>query len=425
MRLHSKSTKAPDGRISTKLVLSYVLDWVIIITAAVFGAWFAHMPPNKRPFSLQNPEIGFPFQNHEKVPTMMLGVYALAIPACLIYIISMLLVPGPTVSKSTPKDLIWSRKLWEWHAGWLGLFLSLSSAFLITSGMKNLFGKPRPDLLSRCDPDIANLNKYKLGGFLGTDVVSAAICRQKNLHILDDGFRSYPSGHSSFAAGGLIYLSLFLASKLAITIPYLSPIPSSVYKNRHLAFPSRHGKTGSKKLEIAVIQRDGESVYRSSGHNDAIISARNEAAGPPIYLLIFAIIPFFSSIYISSTRYSDFRHHGFDILFGYSIGAISAIFSFRWYHLPISQGAGWAWGPRSRDRSFWAGVGVGNYAGVDAEHADEIEVKLEATQQDDLEAGTKKIHSKAGNSVSEHLELLPLKPRRCSTASDNLSIKLS
>lgn len=81
-----------------------------------------------------------------------------------------------------------------------------------------------------------------------------------------------------------------------------------------------------------------------------------------MYLLVLTCIPWFASIYIASTRWSDFRHDGFDILFGYLIGLICAVFAFRYYHLPISQGAGWSWGPRSRDRSFWAGVGVGTYS---------------------------------------------------------------
>jgi hypothetical protein len=106
-----------------------------------------------------------------------------------------------------------------------------------------------------------------------------------------------------------------------------------------------------------------DEQFEPSGHNEAIIAARNQAAAPPVYLLVFAIIPFFASIYISSTRWSDFRHHGFDILFGYFIGGVTAICAFRWYHLPISQGAGWSWGPRSSERSFWAGVGVGTYVG--------------------------------------------------------------
>jgi hypothetical protein len=177
--------------------------------------------------------------------------------------------------------------------------------------------------------------------------------------MMDDGFRSFPSGHSSFSAAGLIYLSLFLASKLAITIPFLSPSEYSANASRFAAIPSR-----AEKRQIAHSLNkspvSGES-FSSSAHDDTIIAARNQAAAPPLYLLALAVIPFFASIYISSTRYSDFRHHGFDILFGYLIGTVTAVLSFRFYHLPISQGAGWSWGPRSRDRSFWAGIGVGSY----------------------------------------------------------------
>ena len=244
--------------------------------------------------------------------------------------------------------------------------LSLAAAFLITNGMKNLFGKPRPDLLARCNPAVQDIAKYAVGGLPGGfNVVSAGICQQTDSSILDDGFRSFPSGHSSFSAAGLIYLSLFIASKLAITIPFLAPSSYTQDRSMFSAFPSRAEKRiTSIQGSSAQDKKLGENqLPMPSGHNDAIIAARNQAAAPPVYLLIFAIIPFFASIYISSTRYSDFRHHGFDILFGFFIGAVTAVFSFRYYHLPISQGAGWSWGPRSRDRSFWAGIGVGSYVG--------------------------------------------------------------
>src|SRR5690606_13849248 len=100
--------------------------------------------------------------------------------------------------------------------------------------------------------------------------------------------------------------------------------------------------------------------YGSS--NKAIMAARRQAAAPPIYLLVIALLPFFGSVFIASSRWFDFRHHGFDIIFGYVIGTIASIFSFRYYHLPIDAGAGWAWAPRSADRAFWAGVGRYSYA---------------------------------------------------------------
>jgi membrane-associated phospholipid phosphatase len=363
--------RTSGGRVSLALIFSYVFDWIIIVLAAVVGAVFSIITPNKRPFSLNNAEISYPYVTKEKISTATLIICGLVAPAIIIFLVCLFLVPGPTVSKSTPKALIWRRKLWEWHTGWLGLGLSLAAAFLITDGMKNLFGKPRPDLLSRCNPDLQNVAKYAVGGLSNTvegfNVVSATICQQTDKSLLNDGFRSFPSGHSSFSAAGLVYVSLFLASKLAITIPFLAPSSYSQDTSRFSAFPSRAEKRDTELLRIGCQDKGlgdtNNQVQLPSGHNDAIIAARNQAAAPPVYLLVFAIIPFFASIYISSTRYSDFRHHGFDILFGYFIGTVTSVFAFRYYHLPISQGGGWSWGPRSRDRSFWAGVGVGNYVG--------------------------------------------------------------
>jgi len=172
-------SRAHGGRVSIALILSYVFDWIIIVAAAAVAAVFSTIAPNKRPFSLNNAEISYPFVAKEKISTATLAICGLAAPAAIIFIVCLFLVPGPTVPKSTPKALIWRRKLWEWHTGWLGLALSLAAAFLITNGMKNLFGKPRPDLLSRCNPDLLNIGKYAVGGFPnaleGFNVVSAAI----------------------------------------------------------------------------------------------------------------------------------------------------------------------------------------------------------------------------------------------------------
>lgn len=282
-------------------------------------------------------------------------------------------MPGSTVPKGTPKSLLWKRKLWELHVGWLGLALSLASAWFITNGMKNLFGKPRPDLLARCNPDIANFSQYVVGGENVAGgfqrLVSAAICqgmadRDDAQTILEDGFRSYPSGHSSSAAAGLIYLSLFIASKFAITFPFLMPQPVDKSTAAFTAFPSRLPRPAAAQpgqLPHAPHQESPTSVLLPQ-HNAELASARRQAAAPPLYLLIFAAAPFFTAIFIASSRWFDFRHHGFDILFGFIIGTVCAFFGFRWYHLPMSQGAGWAWGPRCSDKAFWAGMGSFSYA---------------------------------------------------------------
>lgn len=212
------------------LVASYAFDWLIIVAFLGAALYMNGHPPNRRPFSLEDPNISFPYTEHETVPSWLLVTCSVGLPLLLIPFITLVFVPGHTVPHGTPKALIWKRKLWELHVGWLGLAMSVAGAWFITNGMKNMCGKPRPDALARCNPDVDNVALYYVGGVNVADgfqrLVSADICRGMADHddaadILEDGFRSYPSGHSSSAAAGLVYLSLFIASKFAITFPFL------------------------------------------------------------------------------------------------------------------------------------------------------------------------------------------------------------
>lgn len=40
-----------------KLIASYVFDWVVLIALAVLAIVFDQIEPNKRPFSLNDPNI--------------------------------------------------------------------------------------------------------------------------------------------------------------------------------------------------------------------------------------------------------------------------------------------------------------------------------------------------------------------------------
>ncbi|KAH7136555.1 PAP2 superfamily-domain-containing protein [Dactylonectria macrodidyma] len=364
------------GRISMRLVFSYAFDWLALIATAGIAAVLGHIDPAKRPFSLVNPDISFPYTEHELVPPYLLLILNAGVPIVIIAIVSLIFVPGPTVPKDTPKALIWKRKLWELHVGWLGLALALVSAWFFTESMKNIFGKPRPDLLARCDPDLDNIKKYIVGGLAWGDMtgqlVSADICQQTDRSILNDGFRSYPSGHSSSAAAGLIYASLFLASKFSVTIPFALPSASSAGKSHsHAAFPSRLRPNPSvdryEPTRSATSSPTTKLDENAFEQNIKLQSLRQQAASPPIFLLILTIIPFAAAVFVASSRWYDYRHHGFDILFGFLMGTATSIYAFRYYHLPIRVGAGWAWAPRSEERAFWAGVGRLGYAGEDEE----------------------------------------------------------
>lgn len=163
------------------------------------------MSPYHRPFSLVDQNISYPYVEKEKISTSTLILVSLVAPAIITLVLS--LVPTPH-SKAPLQDAhpigssLWKRRLWEWNTAWMGLALSLATALLITSGMKNTFGKPRPDLLNRCKPDLQNLRSHAVGGYgdevsEGILLVSWTICTQTSKEILNDGFASFPSGHSS------------------------------------------------------------------------------------------------------------------------------------------------------------------------------------------------------------------------------------
>lgn len=329
--------------------------------AAVGGGWNS-ITPYKRPFSVTDLSISYPY-TEESIKTWILIVVGLIAPGIIIFFICLVLVPGPTATANTSRRLIWSRKAWEWNAGWLGLALALATAFTTTQGAKLVFGKPRPHLLSVCRPDLNAIADHAVGSYASGFnaewvLVSASICQQTDTGLLNDGFKSFPSGHASFSWAGLLYLALYLCSKFAITIPYLSQYPYSqnpaytaVESQQSSALPLHNGDTEHK------------TVNGMAENDRNIVAIRNQAAAPPTWTIVLVMIPIFVAIYICSTRYAEFYHFGWDLLAGSLIGIVSAYCSFRMYHLPIARGAGWAWGARSRDRAFGVGVGMLSYVG--------------------------------------------------------------
>lgn len=149
----------------------------------------------------------------------------------------------------------------------------------------------------------------------------------------------------------MFYLTLFLCSKLSVTVPYLLP------------YTYESSTRDIKRNDEGLV--DGDS---DNSKNDILASAkstpvplRKQAAAPPTYLFILPIICVSIPAYVASTRFSDFRHHGFDIIFGSLMGTVISYISFRMYHLPIRRGAGWSWGPRSVSRAWGIGLGTRGY----------------------------------------------------------------
>ena len=150
----------------------------------------------------------------------------------------------------------------------------------------------------------------------------------------------------------MFYLTLFLCSKFSITMPYLLPY-------------THETSTRYNKGDDRLPDRDYENSKEDAVHSaqSTLVPLRKQAAAPPTYLFILPLITISIPVYVSSTRFSDFRHHGFDILFGSLMGILISYISFRMYHLPIRRGAGWSWGPRSASRAWGIRVGTQGYTG--------------------------------------------------------------
>ena len=85
------------------------------------------------------------------------------------------------------------------HVTLLGLGISVILSSFITDVIKNAIGRPRPDLLSRCKARDGTPEHI---------LVTVDVCTETDPHRLHDGWRSFPSGHSSLAFSGLGFLAL-------------------------------------------------------------------------------------------------------------------------------------------------------------------------------------------------------------------------
>lgn len=101
-------------------------------------------------------------------------------------------------------------------------------------------------------------------------------------------------------------------------------------------------------------------------HDDDRVSARTRGAAPPVLMMILAFVPTATACFIAASRWFNYRHHGFDILFGSAMGILFAWVGFRMYHMPIQRGAGWAWGARTKRRAFFRGLGFPSSLGTDS-----------------------------------------------------------
>ncbi|KPI45869.1 PA-phosphatase related-family protein [Cyphellophora attinorum] len=303
-----------------RTALSYVFDWLVIIAFAAGGGVLSNIRGFRRPFSLADRSIAYP-RRDDIVTLEVAGLVVFVGPAAIILVLALV---TPAARQVGQKRLYssWVDKIWDANAGWMGLALASAATLFLTSGLKCLVGKPRPNFLAICDADVDRLSEFVVGGS-GSRIESDApalvtyeICRQSDLDLLNDAFFAFPSGHSSMSWAGLLYLSLWLSMRFSVAIPYLG---------HHMPL-----------------------VRKSTEGADLVSFYHARKAAPPLWMVAIVLVPIGVALFICASRYADFHHAGIDIFAGSVIGIVCGYSSFRLYHLPIRRGHGLAWAPRQK-----------------------------------------------------------------------------
>lgn len=176
------------------------------------------------------------------------------------------------------------------HVTLLGLAISLLLTSLLTDIIKNAVGRPRPDLLARCLPQPDTPRDV---------LVTIDVCTETRHHRLHDGWRSFPSGHSSFAFAGLGYLALFLAGQLRVFA-------------HTAAAPGGLGLGGGEYVQKVV-------------------------RGDLVRALVCGM-PLLGATMIAISRCQDYRHDVYDVGVGAGLGWVVGYWSYRRYWPRLGSG---------------------------------------------------------------------------------------
>ncbi|WFD41486.1 hypothetical protein MPSI1_000115 [Malassezia psittaci] len=270
-----------------------IIDWASLITLFLItslvglGRWGF-----RQPFRLDDPNIQYPFTEHERVPGLLLFFYSMLVPLTGVILLS----------------LAHTRKLARLNSAALGLLLTLAATGMITNVIKVWVGRPRPDLLARCHP--RKLDPIT-DGLYHSGFVDDSICTTPlNSYLLEDGFRSFPSGHSSSSFAGLVYLALCVRAALSSVVHQISrayvysAAPTDLVDEEH---------------------NEQDPDFRRPPPNEPLI--------PVAFSVLLPLVPVMVAAYVAISRVMDHRHHPTDVLAGASLGTVMAFAVYRATHL--------------------------------------------------------------------------------------------
>ncbi|CDZ97929.1 Lipid phosphate phosphatase and related enzymes of the PAP2 family [Phaffia rhodozyma] len=146
------------------------------------------------------PQFAYPLR-HEIVPIWLAALLAFIVPFLFFAIFQ-----------------IRRRSFWDLTATTMGLLQSLITAAVFQVFLKWLIGGLRPHFLAVCKPNITPELATSGTGFGGI-MFDRSVCTGSDDEI-NDALESFPSGHSTAAGAGFVYLALYFNAQLKVFADY-------------------------------------------------------------------------------------------------------------------------------------------------------------------------------------------------------------
>ncbi|CAL5374240.1 unnamed protein product [Camellia sinensis] len=173
-----------------KLARAHMQDWLILLLLGLIIGILNYIEPFHRFIgSEMMTDLKYPFKP-DTVPMWAVPIYAILFP-CVIFLVY----------------YISRRDVYDLHHAVLGILFSALITGVITESIKDAVGRPRPNFFWRC---------FKDGLPVFNPSTLDVMCTNKNLEVIKEGYKSFPSGHTSWSFAGLGFLSWYLSGKIRV-----------------------------------------------------------------------------------------------------------------------------------------------------------------------------------------------------------------
>ncbi|KAL9262913.1 Lipid phosphate phosphatase 2-like protein [Drosera capensis] len=170
-----------------KVFKVHMHDWVILVLLVVLDGVLNIIEPFHRFVGKGMMEdLMYPLKSNT-IPFWAVPFIAILLPFCVI-----------TIYYFIRKDV------YDFHQATLGLLFSVFITAVITDAIKDGVGRPRPDFFWRCFPDGKGVYEEVNSDVMCTGVKS----------IIKEGYKSFPSGHTSWSFSGLGFLAWYISGKV-------------------------------------------------------------------------------------------------------------------------------------------------------------------------------------------------------------------